>query len=114
MLRIQAALDECGSFPEKSTVNILNIINMIPDKSAVAWKEKLEGGTEIDSCESKTLAQSITKESQAKDQERKQEGKDTWIIKKCAKILQNASRTYEYASKTAAGLVNIAGMCDGG
>ena len=106
MLRIQAALDECGSFPENSTVGILNIINMIPDKSAVAWKEKLEGATEIDSCETKTLAQSIIKESQTKDQERKQETKDIWIIQKCTKILQNALRTYEYASKTAAGAVN--------
>ena len=114
MLRIQAALDECGSFPENSTVDILDIINMIPDKSTVAWKEKLDSGTEIDSCETKTLAQSITKESHTKDQERKQEAKDIWIMQKCTKILQNASRTYEFASKTAAGLANLAGMCDGG
>ena len=40
MLRIQSALDECGLFPENNTVNVLDIINMIPDKSAVAWKEK--------------------------------------------------------------------------
>ena len=67
---------------------------MIPDKSAVAWKEKLESRTEIDSCETKTLPQLITKESQTKDQERKQEAKDIWII------LQNASRTYKFALKT--------------
>ena len=41
MLRIQAALDECGSFTENSTVNILSIINMILDKSTVAWKKKV-------------------------------------------------------------------------
>ena len=114
MLKIQAALDECGSFPDNSTVNILHIINMIPDKSAVAWKEKLEGGTGIDSCETKTLAQLITKESQTKDKERKQEAKDIWIMQKCAEILQNASSTYEYASKTAACLADLTGMCDGG
>ena len=114
MLRIQAALDEYGSFPENSTVNILDIINMIPDKSAIAWKERLEGRTEIDSCEAKTLANSIAKESQTKDKERKQEAKDIWVTQKCAKILQNASKTYEYASKTVAGLADLAGMCDGG
>ena len=36
ILRIQLALDECGFFPENSTVDILDIINMIPDKSAAA------------------------------------------------------------------------------
>ena len=113
MLRFQAALDKCRSFPENNTVNILDIINMIPDKSAVAWKEKLDGGTEIDSCETKTLAQSIMKESHTKDQERKQEAKDMWIMQKCTNILQNASRTYEFAAKTAAGLANLVGMCDG-
>ena len=87
---------------------------MITDKSTVAWKERLEGGTEIDSCETKTLAQLITKESQIKDEERKQEAKDIWITQKCAEILQNASRTYEYASKTVAGLADLTGMCDGG
>ena len=114
MLRIQAVLDECGLFPENNTVNILDIIDMIPDKSVVAWKEKLDGGTEIDSCETKTLAQSITKESHTKDQERKQEAKDIWITQKCTKILQNASRTYEFASKTAAGLTDLMGMYDDG
>ena len=114
MLRIQAALDECGAFPENSTVNILDIINIIPDKSAVAWMEKLEGRTEIDSCETKTLGQSIAKEIQTKDEERKQEAKDTWVMQKCTKILHKASKTYKYASKTAAGLADLAGMCDGG
>ena len=114
MLRIQAALDECGAFPENSTVNILNIINMIPDKSTVAWKEKLEDRTGIDSCETKTLAQSITKESQTKDEERKQEAKDIWITQKCAEILQNGLRTYKYALKTVAGLADLAGMCNDG
>ena len=68
MLRIQAALDEYGSFLENSTVNILDIV--------VAWKERLEGKTEIDSCEAKTLAKLIAKESQTKDKERKQGAKD--------------------------------------
>ena len=76
ILRIQSVLDECGLFPENNTVDILDIINMIPDKSAVAWKKKLDGGTEIDSCETKTLVQSVMKESHAKDQERKQKAKD--------------------------------------
>ena len=87
---------------------------MIPDKSTVAWKEKLDGGTEIDSCETKTLAQSVMKQSHIKDQERKQEEKDVWITQKCAKIFQNASRTYEFVVKKAAGLADLAGMCDGG
>ena len=114
ILRIQVALDECNYLQKTLNVDILDIINRIPDKSALAWKDKLNGETEIDSYEAKTLAQSITKESQTKDEERKQEAKDTWIMQKSAKISQNPSRTYEYASKTAASLVDLAGMCDGG
>ena len=117
MLRIQAVLDECGAcpaFPENSTVNVLDFINMIPDKSAVAWMKKLEGRTEIDSCETKTLAQLIAKEGQTKDEERKQEAKDTWVMQKCAEILHNTSKTYKYASKTVAGLADLAGLCDSG
>ena len=71
MLQIQAALDECNIFPENTTVDILDIIKMIPDKSALAWKEKLNGGTEIDSYEAKALAHLVTRESHTKDQERK-------------------------------------------
>ena len=56
ILRIQAPLDECNLFPENTTVDILYIINIIPDKSALAWKEKLNGETEIGSDEAKTLA----------------------------------------------------------
>ena len=54
MLRIQSALNECDLFPENTTVNILDIINMIPDKSLVAWKKRLNGETEIDSYEATT------------------------------------------------------------
>ena len=43
LLRIQAALDERWIFPENSTVNILDIINKIPDKSETMWQEKLKG-----------------------------------------------------------------------
>ena len=43
LLRIQAALDECQVFPENNTVDILEIINRIPDKSALAWQERLSG-----------------------------------------------------------------------
>ena len=114
MLQIQSALDECNLFPENTTVDILDIINMIPDKSVVAWKEKLNSEMEIDSHEAKTLACSVAKESHMEDQERKQEAKDVYITQKCAKILQNASRTYEFAAKTAAGLADLMGMCDGG
>ena len=114
MLRIQSALDEFGLFLENNTVDILDIINMIPDKSMVAWKEKLDGATEIDSCETKTLVQSVTKKSHTKDQERKQEAKDVWITQKCTEVLQNASRTYEFTAKTAAGLADLTGMCDSG
>ena len=76
MLRIQSVLDECNLFPENTIVNILDIINMMPDKSALVWKEKINGETEIDSYEAKTLARSVAKESHTKDQERKQEAKD--------------------------------------
>ena len=47
MLQIQAACDECNLFPKNTTVDILDIMNMIPDKSVLAWKEKLNGNTEI-------------------------------------------------------------------
>ena len=114
MLRIQAVLDEYGFFPENSTVNILDIINMISDKSAVAWKERLEGKTDIGSGEAKALAKSIVKEIQTKDEERKQEVKDTWVTQTCTQILQNASKTYKYTSKTVAGLADLTGMCDNG
>ena len=39
MLRIQVALDECNVFPENTTIDILDIINGILDKSALAWKK---------------------------------------------------------------------------
>ena len=114
MLRIQAALDECNVFPENTTVNIFDIINMIPHKSALVWKEKLNGGMEIDSYEAKALAHLVTRESHMKDQERKQETKNVYITQKCIEILQNASKTYKFVVKTAAGLADLAGMCDGG
>ena len=113
MLRIQAALDECNVFPESTTVNILDIINRIPDKSVLAWKEKLNGGTGIDSYQARTLAHLVSKESHTKEQERKQERKDVYITQKCTEILQNASKMYEFAAETAVGLVDLGGMCDG-
>ena len=62
----------------------------------------------------KPLACSITRESHMEDQQRKEEAKDVYITQKCAEILQNASRTYEFVAKIAAGLADLAGMCDGG
>ena len=59
MLQIQVALDECGIFPENTTVDILDIISMIPDKSVLALRDKLNGETEIDSYEAKALADSV-------------------------------------------------------
>ena len=38
IMRIQSALDQNNLFPENSTVNILDIINTIPDKGMTAWK----------------------------------------------------------------------------
>ena len=58
--------------------------------------------------------QSVTKESHPRDQERKQKAKNVWITQKCTEILQIASRTYKFAAKTAAGLADLAGMCDSG
>ena len=112
LLRIQVALDERQVFPENTTVNILEIINRIPDKSALAWQEKLNGEM-IDSYQATALADSLSKESKAREQERKQQRKDAYVIQKCAEILQNAAKTYEFASKTAVGLADLAGMCDG-
>ena len=77
------------------------------------WQEKLNGQT-IDSHQAKALADSISKESKAKEQEKKQQRKDAYVTQKCAEILQNAAKTYEFASKTAAGLADFAGMCNGG
>ena len=37
-----------------------------------------------------------------------------YITQKCAEILQNASKMYEFVAKTAAGLADLAGMSDGG
>ena len=112
LFRIQAALDKHKIFPENTTVDILEIINRIPDKSALVWQEKLNGQM-INSSQAKTLADSLLKESKAKEQEKKQQRKDVYITQKCAEILQNAAKTYEFASKTAAGLAGLAGMCDG-
>ena len=114
MLRIQVALNECGVFPENSTEDILDIINMIPNKDVIAWNEKLDGTTEIESAETKMLAHSVTQESYTREQEKRQEAKDVWVTQKCAEILQNSSRMYEFAAKTAAGLADLAGMCNDG
>ena len=111
LLRIQAALDERQIFPENSTINILDIINKIPDKNATTWQEKLKGKT-IDSQQARALTDSLIKEWKVKEQERKQQRQDSYITQKCVEILQNASKTYEFASKTASGLADLAGMCE--
>ena len=36
-----------------------------------------------------------------------------YITQKCTEILQNASKMYEFAAKTAADLAHLAGICDG-
>ena len=113
LLRIQAALDKHQVFPENTTVDILEIINTRPDKSALAWQEKLNGEM-IDSYEAKALTDSLSKENKAREQEKKQQRKDAYVTQKCAEILQNAAKTYEFAAKTAGGLADLAGMCNGG
>ena len=70
LLRIQAALDEQQIFLENTTINILEIINRILDKSALAWWEKLSGQT-FNSRQAKALADSLSKDSKAKEQEKK-------------------------------------------
>ena len=107
------AQDEHQVFPKNTTIDILEIINRIPDKSALAWQEKLNGEM-IDSYQAKALADSLSKQSKAREQEKKQQRKDAYVTQKCAEILQNAAKTYEFASKTAVGLADLAGMCDGG
>ena len=66
----------------------------------------------IDSHQAKALADSLSKESKAREQEENQQRKDAYIMQKCAEIIQNAAKTYEFTSKTAAGLADLAGMCD--
>ena len=112
IIKIQSALDENKLFPENNNVDILDIICTIPDKSAAAWREKLEGHTEVNSNETKALIKSMTEEIDIKEQECKRKAKDLWVTQKCAEILQNASKTYDYTAKTAAGLADLAGMCD--
>ena len=111
LLRIQAALDEQQIFPENSTTNILDIINKIPDKNTITWQEKLKGET-IDSQQARALTDSLIKVWQVREQERKQQRQDIYITQKCVEILQNTAKTYEFASKTASGLADLAGMCD--
>ena len=60
LLRIQVALDERQIFPENSTINILDIINKIPDKNATAWQEKLKGEN-IDSQQARVLTDCTNK-----------------------------------------------------
>ena len=62
MMRIQSALDEINLFPENNNVDILDIINTIPDKNATASKEKLNGYMEISSKEVKALMNSMRRE----------------------------------------------------
>ena len=111
LLRIQAALDERQIFPENSTVNILDIINKIPDKNTTMWQEILKGKT-INSQQARALTDSLIKEWQVKEQDRKQQRQDSYTTQKCAEILQNAAKTYEFALKTASGLADLARMCD--
>ena len=66
LLQIQVALDERQVFPENTTVNILEIINRIPDKSALVRQEKLKGET-INSYQAKALADSLSKESKVRE-----------------------------------------------
>ena len=66
----------------------------------------------IDSHQAKALADSLLKESKAREQEENQQRKDDYIMQKCAEIIQNAAKTYEFASKTAVGLADLADMCD--
>ena len=48
-------LDKNSLFPENYNVNILDIVNMIPDKSMTALKEQLNGCGEVSSEEAKVL-----------------------------------------------------------
>ena len=78
----------------------------------IAWKEKLNGHEEISSEEAKALMDSMKKKSDSVAQECRQKAKDIWITQKCAEILQNMSKTYNYAVRTAAELADLAGMCE--
>ena len=63
LMRIQSALDENSLFLENSSVNILDIINTIPDKGMTAWKEKLSGCHEVSSEDAKALMNSMKKKN---------------------------------------------------
>ena len=107
-------MDENNLFLENSSVNILDILNTIPDKGMTAWKEKLNGHKEISSEEAKALMDSMKKKSDSVAQECRQKAKDIWITQKCAEILKSTFKTDDYAARTAAGLADLAGMCEDG
>ena len=94
LLQIQAVLDKCQVFPENNTIDILEIINRIPDKSALAWQERLSGEM-IDSHRAKALVDSLLKESKAKEQEKKQRRKDTYMMQKCVEMLQKLMNSHQ-------------------
>ena len=70
----------------------------------VAWKERLDGGTEIGSCEMKTLVQSVMEKSDAKDQEREQKVKDVWITQKMCQTLTKCFKNMQLCSKDSSGI----------
>ena len=72
---------------------------------------KIKGKT-IDSHQARALTDSLIKEWQVREQERKQQRQDVYITQKCAEILQNTPKMYEFTSKTASGLADLAGKCD--
>ena len=69
-------------------------------------------GETINSHQARALADSLVKEQKAKEQQSEQQRQDIYIAQKCAEILQNASKAYEFGSKTASGLADLAGMCN--
>ena len=77
-----------------------------------AWKEKLNGHKEISSEEAKTLMDSMKKKSDSIAQECRWKAKNIWITQRCTEILQIMCKTYNYAARTAAGLADLAGMCE--
>ena len=109
-MQIQSTLDKNSLFPENGNVNILDIVNMLPDKNMMVWKEQLNGCDEVSSEEAKALMDSMQKKNDSMTQEFRKKAKGVWVMQKCAEILQNASKTYGYASRMAAGLADLAGM----
>ena len=76
-------------------------------------KRWLEGVDKISMEEVKDLWNLLKNKNYVATEKQRKKAKDVWVTQKCAEILQNASKTYDYTSKMAAGLADLPGKCEG-